>query len=189
MKNTITGYILAGGKSQRMGTDKGLLLLDGIPFVSHICEALKPIVGENIVIVSSNVDYDFLGYTRIEDLIPDKGPVGGIYTALKNSKTKLNIILSVDAPSVSSELLQWILDHHKESFLMTQVQTNGKNHPLIAVYDQSLATVFEEHLINDQLKLRMVIERVLHQTLLVPEKWNHQTQNINTKEEYQNLQL
>jgi molybdopterin-guanine dinucleotide biosynthesis protein A len=188
MKNTITGYILAGGKSQRMGTDKGLLLLDGIPFVSHISRALRPIVDE-VVIISSNADYDFLGYTRIEDLIPDKGPVGGIYTALKNSKTKLNIILSVDAPLVSTEFLQWILDHHKESFLMTQVRTNDKNHPLIAVYDQSLATVFEEHLVNDQLKLRMVIERVRHQTLLVPEKWNHQTQNINTKEEYQNLQL
>ncbi|NRS88809.1 molybdopterin-guanine dinucleotide biosynthesis protein A [Flavobacterium sp. 7E] len=187
MRNTITAFILAGGKSQRMGTDKGLLPLNGKPFVSHICEAVSPIVGENIVIVSSNTDYDFLGYTRIEDIIKDKGPVGGIYTALQQSKTKLNFVLSVDAPLVTSELLLWILENHSESFLMTQVQANEKSYPLIAIYDQSVVTVFEENLRNDQLRLRSVRDEVAHQTIVVPEKWNDQVQNINTQEEYQKI--
>ena len=64
--------------------------LDGKPFVSYIYEALQPIVGENCIIVSSNPDYDFLGCTRVEDIIPNKGPLGGIYTGLKYSKTKMN---------------------------------------------------------------------------------------------------
>lgn len=95
-----TGIILAGGKSQRMGTDKWLLLLKGKPFISHIYEAMKPIFGDNIVIVSSNPEYDKYGYKRIEDLISNKGPVGGLYTALKQSKTKFNLVLSVDVPLV-----------------------------------------------------------------------------------------
>ena len=103
-----TGIILAGGKSQRMGTDKGLLLLDGKPFVSYIYEALQPIVGENCIIVSSNPDYDCLGCTRVEDIIPTKGPRGGISTGLKYSKTKMNIVISVDAPLVSTALLPWM---------------------------------------------------------------------------------
>ena len=187
MKDKITGFILAGGKSQRMGTDKGLLSLNGKPFVSHICDALRPIVGENIVIVSSNVAYDFLGYSRIEDLIADKGPVGGIYTALKQSKTKLNFILSVDTPLVSTELLLWIVEKHDSSFLMTQVQVGEKTNPLIAIYERSAKTVFEEHLASKQLKLRKVLEDIHHKTLEVPEIWSHQVQNINTQEEYQNL--
>lgn len=187
MKNTITAFILAGGKSQRMGTDKGLLPLNGKSFVSHICEAVSRIVGENIVIVSSNTDYDFLGYTRIEDIIEDKGPVGGIYTALQQSKTKLNFVLSVDAPLVTTELLLWILENHSESFLMTQVQANEKSYPLIAIYDQSLVTVFEENLRNDQLRLRRVRDEIVHQTIVVPAKWNDQVQNINTQEEYQKI--
>jgi molybdopterin-guanine dinucleotide biosynthesis protein A len=189
MKDNITAFILAGGKSQRMGTDKGLLLLDGKPFVSHICDAVKPIVGENIVIVSSNVDYDFLGYTRIEDIVVDKGPVSGIYTALKQSRTKLNFILSVDAPLVSAELLLWILENKDDSYEMTQVQLDDKAYPLIAIYQKSLVSVFEENLKKEQLRLRQVIEEVKHQTLHIPEKWRTQVQNINTPEEYQKIQL
>ncbi|HEY4618487.1 MAG TPA: molybdenum cofactor guanylyltransferase [Flavobacterium sp.] len=189
MKDNITAFILAGGKSQRMGTDKGLLPLGGKPFVSHIYEAVKPIVGENIVIVSSNEDYDFLGYTRIEDIVQDKGPVGGIYTALQHSKTKLNFILSVDAPLVSTELLLWILENQDGSYQMTQVQLQDKAYPLIGIYDRSLVSVFDENTKKDRLRLRQVIKEIKNQTLLIPEKWSAQVQNINTPEEYQKIQL
>lgn len=189
MKDKITAFILAGGKSQRMGTDKGLLLLNGKTFVSHICEAVKPIVGENIVIVSSNADYDFLGYTRIEDIVPEKGPVGGIHTALQQTDTKLNFILSVDAPLISTDLLLWILENRDDSYGMTQVQLEDKAYPLIAIYDQSLGTIFEENLKKNQLRLRQVINEITHQTLLIPEKWSDQVQNINTPKEYQKIQL
>lgn len=188
MENKITAYILAGGKSQRMGKEKGLLPLNNKPFISHICNALEPIVGTNIIIVSSNSDYDFLGHTRIEDIIADKGPVGGIYTALKNSKTKFNFILSVDTPLISSDLLQWIADKHEDLYMMTQVQVGDKASPLIAIYDRSCKTVFGEHMAAKQLKLREVIEDMSHQTLVVPAKWHKQVQNINTPEEYEKLQ-
>lgn len=183
----LTGIILAGGKSQRMGTDKGLLLLKGKPFVTHIYEALKPIVGDNIVVVSSNADYDALGYNRIEDMIADKGPVGGLYTALKQSKTKFNLVLSVDVPLVSTELLQWLVAKHEDSFMVTQVQVQDKASPLIAVYDRSIRILLGEHLAGNQLKLRDVIAEVNHQTLEVPSKWSKQVQNINTEEDYKKI--
>jgi molybdopterin-guanine dinucleotide biosynthesis protein A len=183
----LTGIILAGGKSQRMGTDKGLLLLKGKPFVTHIYEALKPIVGDNIVVVSSNADYDALVYNRIEDMIADKGPVGGLYTALKQSKTKFNLVLSVDVPLVSTELLQWLVAKHEDSFMVTQVQVQDKASPLIAVYDRSIRILLGEHLAGNQLKLRDVIAEVNHQTLEVPSKWSKQVQNINTEEDYKKI--
>lgn len=183
-----TGIILAGGKSQRMGTDKGLLPLNGKPFISHIYEAMKPIFGDNIVVVSSNADYDAFGYNRIEDLISDKGPVGGLYTALKQSKTKFNLVLSVDVPLVSTELVQWLVDNHDDSYLVTQVQVNEKPSPLVAVYDRALRTLLGEHLAGNQLKLRDVIDEVNSQTLTVPQMWKGQVQNINTEEDYKKIQ-
>ncbi|MGA9639614.1 molybdenum cofactor guanylyltransferase [Flavobacterium sp.] len=188
MENKITAYILAGGKSQRMGKDKGMLLLNDKPFISHICFALQPIVGNNIIIVSATSDYDFLGHTRIEDIIADKGPVGGIYTALQHSKTKFNLVVSVDTPLISTDLLQWITDKHEDSYMMSQVKVGDKTSPLIAIYDRSCKTVFGEHLAAKQLKLREVIKDMSHQTLIVPSKWHKQVQNINTPEEYEKLE-
>jgi molybdopterin-guanine dinucleotide biosynthesis protein A len=187
MENKITAILLAGGKSQRMGSDKGVLKLKGKTFIKHICDALQPIVGSNIVIVSTNKEYDALGYTRVEDIIENKGPVGGLYTALATSKTKVNLVLSVDVPLVSTELLEWVLKNHDETFMVTQTKSGDKTNPLIGVYDRSMRIVFGEHMAGNQLKLRKVIEDVKHQTLEIPKKWNDQILNINTPEDYQNL--
>lgn len=187
MENKITAIVLAGGKSQRMGTEKGLLVLNGKPFIKHICDALQPIFGSNILIVSANKEYDALGFTRVEDIIENKGPVGGLYTALKASKTKINLVLSVDVPLVSTELLEWLIKSHDETYMVTQTKSGEKTSPLIGVYDRSMRIVFGEHMAGNQLKLREVIEDVKHQTIEIPEKWNNQVQNINTPEEYQNL--
>jgi len=182
-----TGIILAGGRSQRMGTDKGLLLLDGKSFVSHIYKALQPLFGENCIIVSSNPDYDFLGCTRVEDIIPNKGPLGGIYTGLKYSKTKMNIVVSVDAPLVTTELLQWMFSKHSELFLVSQLLVDGKTNPLVVVYDRSIRIQISEAIAGNKLKVRDLVDGVIHQDVQVPEKWKNQLVNINTPEEYQNL--
>ncbi|PJJ09230.1 molybdenum cofactor guanylyltransferase [Flavobacterium sp. 1] len=187
MENKITAIVLAGGKSQRMGTDKGMLDLNGKTFIQHICDALQPIVDSNILIVSANKEYDALGFSRVEDIIENKGPVGGLYTALMESKTKVNLVLSIDVPLVSTELLEWLIKNHDETYMITQTKSGDKINPLIGVYDRSMRIVFGEHMAGNQLKLRQVIEDVKHQTIEVPELWNHQLQNINTPEEYQNL--
>jgi molybdopterin-guanine dinucleotide biosynthesis protein A len=187
MENKVTGIIIAGGKSQRMGTDKGMLDLNGKSFIKHICDALIPIVGSNILIVSGNKEYDSIGLTRVEDIIDNKGPVGGLYTALSTSKTKINLVLSVDVPMVSSELLEWLIKNHDESYMVTQIKSDEKTIPLIAVYDRSMRIVFGEHMAANQLKLKQVIEDVKHQTIEVPDNWKDQVQNINTPQDYQNL--
>ena len=140
------------------------------------------------MVVSSNADYDAFGYNRIEDLISDKGPVGGLYTALKQSKTKFNLVLSVDVPLITTELVQWLVDNHDDGYLVTQVQVGEKASPLVAVYDRALRALLGEHLAGNQLKLRDVIAEVHPQTLIIPEKWSAQLQNINTEEDYKKIQ-
>lgn len=183
----ITAYILAGGRSSRMGSDKGMLLLNETVFVEHIVNTLKEAQIENITIVSTNTAYDFLNCKRIEDIYPDKGPVGGIFTALSHSETKQNIILSVDVPLISAEIIKWLVANIDEQRQITQVRVEDKTNPLVAIYCKELVSVFEEHLKRDQLKLRMVIDEIPNCTIDVPKKWTAQLQNINTKEDYQNL--
>lgn len=186
-QSVITAYILAGGKSQRMGTDKGFLEWNGRTFIANIIAALTVVAGNNIVIISSDERYDLLGVTRIPDIIANKGPLGGIYTALKHSLTKRNLIVSVDVPMISSEMIQWLVNAHSDAYQMTQVQVHEKPSPLVAVYDRSVRILLPEYLASNQLKVRKFVDELTHQTLLVPEEWNSQLQNINTPDEYNTM--
>ena len=103
-KNNITGIILAGGKSSRMGTEKGLILYKNKPFVEHIIEAMNPLV-DNIIIISNNKAYKSFGFRCYEDLIKNTGPLAGIYTGLRYSKTENNLIVSCDVPLINTVIL------------------------------------------------------------------------------------
>ena len=92
-KKNITGIVLAGGKSSRMGTDKGLLKFNGKSFVQYSLDALKPLVSE-IIIVSDDLNYDTFGLKRINDITKNAGPVAGICAGLEASSTEYNLILS-----------------------------------------------------------------------------------------------
>ena len=89
----ITGIILAGGKSSRMGTDKGLLLLNGKPMVKYVIDVLSKVTSK-IIIIANNDEYKQFGYKVYSDLIKDKGPVGGIYTAMNYTNSNTNICIS-----------------------------------------------------------------------------------------------
>lgn len=183
----VSAYILAGGKSSRMGSDKGMLPLKESVFIEHIVNALRKADCRSITIVSGNSAYDFLDCQRIEDIYPNKGPVGGIFTALKHTTTHQNIILSVDIPMISSDVINWLIANIDEKKLITQVRVFDKTSPLIGIYNKAALSTFEEHLKNDQLRLREVVAALPHQTIDVPLKWCDLLKNINTKEEYQNL--
>lgn len=183
----ISAYILAGGKSTRMETEKGLLKLNGYTFAALIVNALKAASIKKITIVSENKVYDNLNCERIADIQPNKGPVGGIFTALSHTKTKHNIILSVDIPLITDEIIKWLMINRAQNKKITQVKVLDKSNPLIAIYNKELVDVFEKHIIQNQLKLQMVVNEIPHQTIEAPETWYPFLQNINTKEDYQNL--
>ena len=96
--------ILCGGKSSRMQSEKGLVLFNEKPFIEHIIEAALPISNE-IQLVTNTSHYDYLPYKKIKDIELDKGPIGGIYSALVYSNSDNNLILSCDVPLISTELL------------------------------------------------------------------------------------
>lgn len=73
----VGAIILAGGKSSRMGVDKGLMLLNEKPMVQHVIDAVK-LVADEIIIVANNKEYKQFGYTVISDEIENAGPLAGI---------------------------------------------------------------------------------------------------------------
>ena len=168
-----------------MGDDKGFVLIDKELFIEKIIKALKPLV-HTINIISGNKEYDKYCTERIEDIIPNRGPVGGIVTALSHTKTEFNIILSVDIPLITTEVIELLIHNHKKNDI-SQLCFNDKEMPLIALYNKKLKPIFLENLLNDKLKLMTIVHSVNFQNIEVPVKWEDSIINFNSKEDLKRL--
>ncbi len=181
-KKNITGIILAGGTSSRMGTDKGLILYKNKAFVKHIIEAMEPLV-DNIIIISNNIAYEVFGFKRYEDLIKNAGPLAGIYTGLRYSKTENNLIVSCDVPLINTIVLQKLIDQKNDTSQVIQLQCQGKNMPLIALYKKCCEMIFLEELVQNQRKVQKALKKCIVKIVIIDKTLEKVTANINTQKD------
>jgi molybdopterin-guanine dinucleotide biosynthesis protein A len=97
--------IQAGGASRRMGQDKGLILFLGQPLISRVIQRVAQLADELIVNTNRPEAYAFLGLPTFVDVIPERGALGGLYTALKITKHSLVAIVACDMPFANPDLL------------------------------------------------------------------------------------
>ena len=102
----LTLVIQAGGKSQRMGDDKALLDFDGLPLIQHIYDRLSPIA-DQVLITANHSGYDFLKVPIVPDVIPSRGAIGGLYTALEAAAHPLVAIVACDMPFANPQLFTY----------------------------------------------------------------------------------
>lgn len=150
-KKKITGIILAGGKSSRMKTEKGLVSLQGKPLVEHVIGQLEKITG-SILLISADPAYQSFGYPCFGDVYKDKGPLAGIFTGLTHSPDRKNIVLGCDMPFLTEKILtELVTESGEEDVLITE--HNGMAEPLFAVYDRSCIPHFRALLEAGRLKI------------------------------------
>ncbi|MEO6590008.1 MAG: molybdenum cofactor guanylyltransferase [Pyrinomonadaceae bacterium] len=141
MKIDFTSYILSGGKSSRMGTDKAFLKFGEKTFLENAVGILESNC-ENVKIVLNKSQNHFIeklpdGVSHIFDIHENRGALGGIHAALQDCKTEFAIILAVDLPFVTSEAIEKLcvnISQEKDSSAIVPRQTDGKLQPLCAVY-------------------------------------------------------
>jgi len=181
-KTNITGIILAGGKSSRMGTDKGFVMLDGHSFMSHIIKAVKPLV-KDIIIVSDNPDYDFFNLKRVEDIMTDAGPLAGLYSGLHNSQTENNIVLSCDVPLINTTVLNILIADIKNDIDIVQLESNHKTMPLVALYKKRCSATCLDLLKKGERRLRFAVNQFKTRTIVLDKHLEQYLKNINTIDE------
>ena len=180
LNQNITGIILAGGKSSRMGTDKGFIFFNGKTFINHIIDALKPLVN-TIIIVSDLSQYGNLGYKQIKDVYPESGPLSGLYSGLLESDNDLNLVLSCDVPLISSEILRELLKAYSEGNNAVVCKANKRVMPLIALYNKNCSAVCDKLLKNDERRMTRFLEVLNSVSYLdLNESQAQQIKNINT---------
>ncbi len=187
--NQITGIILAGGKSSRFGTDKAFAELNGMPLISFSYNKLKQICSK--IILSSNSENSiFLDIKIVKDEFAEIGPIGGIYSALNQSDTEINIVLSCDIPFVSVDLLNYLL-LQSENFDVTIAKHEDYCEPLIGIYKKSINNSIKDSINNKQYSLIKLITKLNYNEVIINEKQNFYHNNlffnVNTKQDLEKL--
>lgn len=175
----ISAIILAGGKSTRMGRDKGLLLYEGKPMIQYVIDAVNPITTD-IIIVSNQQGYEKFGYPIIEDEVKDCGPLAGIVAGLKNVQNEAALVLSCDVPFIKPELLQQLIDSEGD---VVFAKHNDKIEPLVAKYGVHCTPILETALTNGTRKVLDAFDFVEVGYLDIPKEYVKFVKNMNSPED------
>src|SRR6266446_475849 len=187
-------FVLVGGKSSRMGADKAFLTLQGQTLLERAL-GLAHSVSDDVRIVTSRASPDnekFAAYGPVvEDVYKDSGPLSGIHAALSANCHDFNLVLAVDIPFISHDLLQYIVaEAHASQAMVTVPRVGGRFQPLCAVYSRDFAPVAERALneglnkidtLFPHIPMRIIDEEELARSGFSPSLFD----NLNTREDLQ----
>ena len=183
----VTVFILAGGKSTRMGTDKAFVILDGRTLLARALDLARSVTSDVRIVGHAAKFAPFAPV--VEDIFPGCGPLGGIHAALRISSTDLNAILAVDVPFVPPALFQSLIKRSRDAAAtVTVAQSGGRLQPLCAVYRREFADVAEQALRTGRYKIDALFESAHTQVIAENELENAGFsskifRNLNTLEE------
>ncbi|WP_273131040.1 molybdenum cofactor guanylyltransferase [Bacillus weihaiensis] len=187
------GVLLAGGESKRFGSSKAFATYRHHEFWEHSYNVLKNTTDHQLII-SHPRDLDSYEQKSIPVLLDDLhvrglGPLAGIYTAMNHYNSEWFVVLSCDIPKVTPEIIKKLLECSEENVQAVIPTIEGKIHPLIGIYHQSIFKQIETKLKKNELKMIKLLDEI--QTKYVKEDQLGVTQNafsnINSQEDYREL--
>lgn len=190
------GFILAGGRSARMGRDKALLPWRGMrrpsrgikshgTLVETIAEHVRDAAG-NVALVAKAEAYAGMGFDTVHDLRPGLGPLSGIEAALASGRGELNLILACDLPLIETDWLKRLIETaiRNDARCVVASDSQGRVHPLCGVYRTDCLPVVKDALDQGRLKLMDTVQELRAERMpIVSPIWN-----VNTPEEWQACQ-
>jgi molybdenum cofactor guanylyltransferase len=129
----VSGIILAGGQSRRMGRDKALIDFQGRPIIAHVVDTLYALTNDVVVVSNRSDVYGPFGARVVADYNPPCGPLGGIAAGLQAMKGELAIVVACDMPFLDVTLLRWLIDQ-SIGYDAVVPQTGNEYEPLHAIY-------------------------------------------------------
>lgn len=194
----VTGVILAGGKSRRMGQNKAFLRLGNETLIGHVIQCMQSITDELLLITNNPDEYAHLNIEMHNDIIQNVGTLGGIHSGLTHASYKTVICVGCDSPFLKPNLLKYLVSMLEDyDAVMPMSNKIGKTHKtlqtLCAVYSKSCIPIIEEMLNQSELRVHALQN---HANVLCPspETWRLYDPdgisffNVNTPEDYKKAQ-
>lgn len=156
----VTGFVLAGGKSTRMGTDKAFIEFEGRILLERALGLVRSVTPDIRIVGAREKFAPFAPV--VEDIFRERGPLGGIHAALRGSQTELNFMLAVDMPFVSETFLQYLIGEARTATEATVVvpRSEGRRQPLCAVYRPQFADMAEQALLAGRNRIDSLFDAV-----------------------------
>lgn len=154
----MTGILLSGGKSLRMGSDKAFVKINEQPMITYPLKVLEAWCSQ-ILISANNAKLDFLGYPVIRDEIPDIGPLGGLYSCLKQSSNEINLLIACDMPQVTGTLLDRMLCLANQHEVVVPV-INQHVEPLFALYQKNILSRIKQSIDEKRYSMRKFLSKL-----------------------------
>lgn len=184
----MTGIVLSGGESRRMGRDKAFLTLDGVPLIEHVLRTLRAVFPRIIIVTKTPAAYASYGAVVVMDAVDQQGPLTGIYSGLLNSTDDYNFVVACDMPFLNPDLIAYMVGLAQGHDIVVPMVA-GYLEPLHALYHRRLLPVIEERLRLDARQIRGIYSeaRVRYVTETEIDRYDPERRsfmNLNTPEEY-----
>ena len=189
MERDITGILLAGGKSRRMGEDKRYLVVGEQTLLERGLAVLRSIFEEVLVVIAQDSPGLDVDARIVRDLVPDCGSLGGLYTGLKEATTPYIFVVACDMPFLDQAVISQFTSRITSADIV-MAKLAGRLHPMHALYSKRCLPVIEQMVLARQLKIQEIVSResllvqyVTEADLVGIDPSGHSFQNVNTPED------
>lgn len=177
LKMKITGIILAGGNSSRMGMEKALIVYEGQNLIERATSLLQHYC-DSILISSNKTCANDFGCELVQDEHEDIGPISGLYAALKASQNEHNIVIPCDTPFVTIDVYQQLLRHSENHDAVIAGTADNFVEPLIGYYHRSIFKTLGRQIEKGDYKLHNILKLINAKVEIFSDK--NLFMNINT---------
>ena len=184
-----TGVILAGGHSRRMGQNKAVMRLGGQRLLERVVQVMRAVCPDLLLITNTPELYGDLGLRMAPDVLPGKGSLGGIYSALYHAATPCCLVVACDMPFLHAAALQYLMTL-SAGYDVVVPQIHGEYQPLHALYRHTCMAPIWQRMGANCLKISAFFPEVRVRTVTAEELQPFDPdlvafQNVNTPEDFQ----
>ncbi|HBO85074.1 MAG TPA: hypothetical protein DD641_08960 [Deltaproteobacteria bacterium] len=204
----MTGTILAGGENQRIPLLKGHIEINGEKIIDSSVNLMKRLFGRAVISTNTPELYFYCGVPMIGDIINQRGPLTGIFSALLNIKDDAIFVVACDMPFLNDQLMNYMVDKYRDkNCVISEPITSGseitqwdavipvfkgKPQPLFGIYSKNILGIIEERLNKGLKRLKDLLTEI--NVLYIKEEEVRQIDpegrsflNINTMEDYEKV--
>ncbi|SFD77120.1 molybdenum cofactor guanylyltransferase [Lentibacillus persicus] len=155
----VSGVVLSGGKSTRMGKTKSLLDLNGRPVISHVTDEMEAFCDDTAVITNDPAAYQFLGFDLYQDRYKEKGPLAGIETAIQHIDADVYVMAACDTPFIHRAVYHHLIESLGYADAVIPIY-NDRMHPLSGIYTKHVLSPIQNLLDENERKIRTLFNAI-----------------------------